>query len=241
MQAAGVPTVDLKPKPRVLIVDDNAGKRQALRAMLSRLELSIVEVDSGPAALEAVTRGTFAIILMDVRMPEMNGFETATQIRRTSQVVDTPIIFVTAFGHDEGEVAKAYASGAVDFIFTPVASAVLRAKVLAIVALFTQSQELHSLNTALRDGDALTQAVLDNVADAIFMLDASGRVESMNRSAQLLFGYDAEEPVGHPFEFMVAPASRAALADRDAARARTVRPSQWSSSAATFLIDPKRS
>jgi diguanylate cyclase (GGDEF)-like protein/PAS domain S-box-containing protein len=209
-----------RSEPAVLIVDDDADKRLALRAMLTSVGLPIVEVDSGRAALKAVLEKTFAIILMDVRMPGMDGFETARQVRRTSRVVHTPIIFVTAFGGDEAEVTSAYASGAVDFIFTPVVPAILRAKVTAIIELFTQSQELHSLNTALRDGDVLTQAVLDNVADGIFMLDATGRVESMNRSAGLLFGYDAGEPVGHPFDFMLAPASRTVLAERDATRAR---------------------
>jgi diguanylate cyclase (GGDEF)-like protein/PAS domain S-box-containing protein len=205
---------DLRPKPVVLIVDDRADKRLALSAMLAPLGLPTIEVDSGRAALEAVSRTTFAIILMDVRMPEMDGFETARGVRQTSHIVHTPIIFVTAFGNDEDEVAKAYASGAVDFIFTPVVPAILRAKVSAIVELFTQSQELHSLNTALRDGEVLTQAVLDNVADGIFVLDEAGRVESINRSASVLFGYAAGEPVGHPFDFMVAPASRSVLAER---------------------------
>jgi PAS domain S-box-containing protein len=201
-------------KPAILIVDDNADKRLALSAMLGPLGLPIVEVDSGAAALQAIDGTPFAVILMDVRMPEMDGLETARKVRRASRLAHTPfIIVVTSFGHDVGEVAEAYASGAVDFIFTPVVASILRAKVSAMVELFTQAQELDCLNSALRDGDVLMQAVLDNVADGIFMLDSAGRVESMNRSAGLLFGYVGQEPVGHPFDFMVAPDNRLAVAE----------------------------
>ena len=88
---------------------------------------------------------------------------------------------MTAFGGDEAETATAYASGAVDFIFTPIIANVLRAKVSAFVDLFVQSRELQSsvesitaLNAALRDSEARTHAVLDNVAEGIFILDEDG-------------------------------------------------------------------
>jgi PAS domain S-box-containing protein len=122
---------------------------------------------------------------------------------------------VAARGGDDGEAASAYASGAVDFMFTPVPPDVLRAKVSAFVDLFLQSHELErslesitALNAALRDSDMRTQAVLDNVSDAIFILDEEGLVESVNRSVGRLFGYHAGEPVGHPFAFMIAPECR---------------------------------
>jgi diguanylate cyclase (GGDEF)-like protein/PAS domain S-box-containing protein len=216
MPAIESPTVTAAPA--ILIVDDSADKRVALRAMLSPLGHAVVEVDSGRAALQAVLHQTFALILMDVRMGELNGFETAKLIRQHPPAASTPIIFITAFGGGESEAASAYASGAVDFIFTPVLPGVLRAKVSAFVALFMQSQELQSLNAALRDSDELTQAVLDNVADGIFILDERGRIESVNRSVGPLFGYDAEEQVGHPFGFMIAAESRDDLSALDAMR-----------------------
>ena len=162
-------------------------------------------------------------------------------------------------GGDDVEMASAYASGAVDFIFTPVLPDVLRAKVTAFVDLFLQSQELQrslesitALNAALRDSDVRTQAVLDNVADGIFILDEDGLIESVNRSVGQLFGYHDDEPVGQPFAFMIAPehrdefsrpaTARSASADgaaasprgrsRQSAAARTARSSRWSWSAA---------
>jgi diguanylate cyclase (GGDEF)-like protein/PAS domain S-box-containing protein len=208
----------VSPAPEILIVDDNADKRIALRAMLAPLGHTIVEVESGRTALQAALHQNFALILMDVRMPELNGFETAKLIRQHPPSASIPIIFVTAFGGGESEAASAYASGAVDFIFTPILPGVLRAKVSAFVALFMKSQELQALNTALRESDALTQAVLDNVADGIFILDETGRIESVNRSVGPLFGYSAGEQIGHSFGFMIAAESRDDLRNIDAAR-----------------------
>src|SRR5271154_5992452 len=203
---------DVGSAPAILVVDDNAIKRIALRAMLTPLGHTIVEVESGHAALRALESQTFALILMDVRMPTLDGFQTAKLCRQQSLGARTPIIFVTAMGGDETEAASAYASGAVDFIFTPVLPDVLRAKVTAFVDLFVQSQELQrslqsitALNTALRDSDIRTQAVLDNVADGIFILDESGLIESVNRSVSRLFGYSSDEPVGQPFAAVIAP------------------------------------
>ncbi len=204
--------------PKILVVDDNADKRVALRAMLAPLGHTVLEAASGRAALELLLRETVAMILMDVRMPTLNGFETARLCRSQSRGGRTPIIFVTAMGSENGETASAYASGAVDFIFTPVLPEILRAKVTAFVDLFIQSQKLQQsldsiteLNSALRDSDVLTQAVLDNVAEGIFILDEHGRIESVNRSVGRLFGYHAQEPVGHSFAFMIDPSHREEL------------------------------
>jgi len=204
--------------PKILVVDDNADKRVALRAMLAPLGHTVLEAASGRAALELLLRETVAMILMDVRMPTLSGFETAKLCRSQSRGGRTPIIFVTAMGSENGETASAYASGAVDFIFTPVLPEILRAKVTAFVDLFIQSQKLQQsldsiteLNAALRDSDVLTQAVLDNVAEGIFILDEHGRIESVNRSVARLFGYRAQEPVGHSFAFMIDPSHREEL------------------------------
>ena len=139
-----------EPEPRaragrarvpILVVDDNAGKRLALKAVLSPLGYSIVEADSGTAALRCVMAQDFAVILLDVRMPIMDGFETAAHIRQRRQSEMTPIIFITAHGSDEIDT-DLYAEGAVDFIFAPVPPHELRAKVSVFANLFSKALEL---------------------------------------------------------------------------------------------------
>ncbi|HEX5901330.1 MAG TPA: HD domain-containing phosphohydrolase, partial [Solirubrobacteraceae bacterium] len=201
------------PSPAaVLVVDDNAGKRLAVRQMLAPLGHAVVEADSGRAAVLAVTQQSFAVILMDVSMPILDGYQTAKLIRERSESASTPIIFLTAYGRDETETASAYASGAVDFIFTPVLAAVLRAKVAAFIHLFVQSRELQrslesitALNGALHDSEAHTRAVLQNVADGIVTAGETGLIESFNRSAQRLFGYKEFEVIGQPLRLVIAP------------------------------------
>jgi putative two-component system response regulator len=171
---ASVGLIDAPPSPAaVLVVDDNAGKRMAVRAMLDPLGHAVVEVDSGRAALRAVTQQSFAVILMDVVMPILDGYETARLIRQSSESERTPIIFLTAFGRDETETASAYANGAVDFIFTPVLADVLRAKVSAFVHLFLQSQELQR---SLASITALNIEMLSRLAAAAeFRDDETGQ------------------------------------------------------------------
>jgi diguanylate cyclase (GGDEF)-like protein len=139
----------------VLIVDDNATKRFALHAALEPLGYSIIEADSGIAALRCVAQEAFAVILLDVRMPDMDGFETAALMRTSPTTAMTPIIFITSHSSDEIH-SDLYVSGAVDFIFAPVPSDELRAKVTAFAALFVQAAgladervELETLNDEL--------------------------------------------------------------------------------------------
>jgi diguanylate cyclase (GGDEF)-like protein len=126
----------------ILVVDDNAAKRSALKAVLQSLGHVIVEADSGTAALRCLIERDFAVILLDVRMPIMDGFETAALIRKRQQSELTPIIFITAFGSDEIDHTDVYAQGAVDFIFAPVPPDELRAKVTVFANLFLKAAAL---------------------------------------------------------------------------------------------------
>jgi diguanylate cyclase (GGDEF)-like protein/PAS domain S-box-containing protein len=158
------------------------------------------------------------VILMDVRMPVMDGYETAQRIRAESRRGLVPIIFVTAFGRDEIATATAYASGGVDFIFTPLFPDELRGKVAAFVDLFRQSDELQSslesitgLHAALRESEVRARAVLQNVADGIVTAGEGNLIDSFNRSARRLFGYDEDEVIGGPLELIIAPSHREAF------------------------------
>src|SRR5262245_56726965 len=111
----------------ILVVDDMPEKILAIEATLAELGQNIVKARSGCEALHYLLKDEFAVILLDVNMPEMDGFETASMIRQRKRSEHTPIIFVTAF-NDEVQMAKGYSLGAVDFISTPLDPEVLRTK-----------------------------------------------------------------------------------------------------------------
>jgi two-component system sensor histidine kinase/response regulator len=133
----------------VLIVDDDSTKRFALKAILAPLGENVVEASSGADALRQLLRQEFAVVLLDVRMPVMDGFETAQLIRQRPRSELTPIIFVTALGQAETDMGRGYDLGAVDFVFAPVVPAILRAKVAVFVELYRAQQELRRYRTRL--------------------------------------------------------------------------------------------
>lgn len=128
-------------KVNILIVDDLAEKQLVYQSVLEELGENLVPAGSGAEALREVLRRDFAVILLDVNMPGMDGFETAALIRQRRKSAHTPIIFVTAFTDDMRQ-AQGYALGAVDYILTPVVPEVLRAKVKVFVDLFRMTQQV---------------------------------------------------------------------------------------------------
>src|SRR5215831_14772461 len=127
-------------KANILIVDDRPDKLLALHAILSSLEQNIVQARSGKDALRLLLKQDFAVILMDVSMPTMDGFETASLIRQRPRSEHTPIIFVTSIGNTENHISRGYSLGAVDYLLTPIVPEVLRAKVSVFVELHRQTE-----------------------------------------------------------------------------------------------------
>ncbi|MCC7252515.1 HWE histidine kinase domain-containing protein [Hyphomicrobium sp.] len=125
----------------ILIVDDLEEKHVAYRASLEELNQNIVTVTSGAEALRLLLERDFAVILLDVNMPDMCGHETAALIRKRKKSRHTPIIFITAFA-DDVQAAEGYALGAVDYILSPVVPEILRAKVKVFVDLYQMRSEL---------------------------------------------------------------------------------------------------
>ncbi|NDF12052.1 MAG: hybrid sensor histidine kinase/response regulator [Proteobacteria bacterium] len=142
----------------ILVVDDIPDKLKAYQIVLEELGQNLVTVHSGEEALKQVLRQEFAVILLDVNMPGMDGFETAALIRKRKKSSRTPIIFLTAFT-DELRVNQGYASGAVDYLPTPVMPEVLKAKVRVFIELFQMRRqaamqaEEHARRTAAEEAD----------------------------------------------------------------------------------------
>jgi signal transduction histidine kinase len=143
------PEAPPKAKVNILVVDDDATKRFALRTVLAPLGENVIEASSGADALRQLLRDEFAVVLLDVRMPIMDGFETAQLIRQRPRSELTPLIFVTALDQAETDMGRGYNLGAVDFVFAPVVPAIMRAKVMVFVELYRARQELRRYRTQL--------------------------------------------------------------------------------------------
>ena len=149
-------------KARILLVDDRGENLVALEAILSSLNQVLVPVRSGEEALKALLVEEFAVILLDVVMPGMDGFETAAHIKRRPKTRDVPIIFLTAASAEPDHAFRGYAAGAVDYISKPFDPWVLRAKVSVFVELYTKNRQLREqaelLRSRLDTGVALDRA-----------------------------------------------------------------------------------
>jgi signal transduction histidine kinase len=131
-------------KVNILVVDDLPDKRLAFEVVLEELGQNVVMADSGSAALRELLARDFAVILLDVNMPDIDGIETAELIRQHSKTKHTPIIFVTAYA-DEMQTARGYALGAVDYILSPVIPEILRSKVKVFVELYRAQRRAQAL------------------------------------------------------------------------------------------------
>jgi signal transduction histidine kinase len=136
------------PRPRILIVDDLPEKRLAYGAILEGLEAEVVMAGSGEEALKRVLEGEFALILLDVNMPGMDGLETAELLRQHRNARHSPIILVTAYA-DDVQSARGYELGVVDYIQVPVVAPVMRAKVGVFLDLFATRAALARANRDL--------------------------------------------------------------------------------------------
>ena len=216
---------------KVLLVDDKEQNLVALSAVLDQPELTVVCAQSGKQALRYVLNQTFAVILLDVNMPGMDGFETAELIRQREASADTPIIFLTAHA-DDAHMFKGYSLRAVDYILTPVQPEVLKAKVGVFVELSRKTnenrQQAERLREAeaqlrrqaekqLRTADERLKITIDSVQDyAILSLDKDGRIDSWNGGAARLFLFGQTEILGEDMAvlFSIEDQERGILGDR---------------------------
>jgi CheY-like chemotaxis protein len=129
----------------ILLVDDMEDNLIALEAVLRSLNEPIVRARSGEEAMKALLRQRFALVLLDVRMPGMDGFETAANIKRLDQTKDVPIIFLTGAEDDSGYAFRGYATGAADYLTKPFDPWVLRSKVTVFLELHRKNQQLERL------------------------------------------------------------------------------------------------
>jgi two-component system, NtrC family, sensor kinase len=169
----------------VLIVDDVEANLVALRALLDGLGCEVVVAKSGNEALRQLLKREFAVLLLDVQMPEMDGYEVAHHARENPATRDVPIIFLTAARHSEDNVLRGYGSGAVDFLFKPIDPPILRSKVRVFLELYAQRRQIANAKAALeRSNLELRQLADSNAALAERFRTANEDLEKAYRELQ---------------------------------------------------------
>ncbi|HYN92372.1 MAG TPA: response regulator [Pilimelia sp.] len=163
-------------RAKALLVDDRRENLLALEAILQGLPVDAVTVESGEAALKQLLVDDFAVILLDAQMPEMDGFEVASHIKRRERTRHVPIIFLTAADRDAQLALRGYAVGAVDYLTKPFDPWVLRAKVSIFVDLWTKSRQLSRHAEASRERESQWRSLSGSVDAAAAVL--RGALES---------------------------------------------------------------
>lgn len=192
----------------ILMVDDRPENLLALEAVLASPHYRLVKAGSGEEALKCVLRQNFAVILLDVQMPGLNGFETAKLIKAREKSKFVPIIFITAISQTTEHVLKGYNLGAVDYIFKPFHPETLKLKVQEFVKIhqnqdrkeIERQQELLHVNAKLnkttldlQKKEELARVIEETLIDTIITFDQEGSIISVNPAAQKLFGYSMGE------------------------------------------------
>lgn len=203
--------MDTNNAVNILLVDDDPAQLLALEAVLETLGQDCVRASSGREALKHVLKTDFAVILLDVRMPDISGFDTARLIREHPRTSHVPIIFVTASDDDAFPVEKAYALGAVDYLTKPVIPAVLRAKVAFFVDLHRKTRELARIErerhaAAISAKDERIHLILGNTKDYAFIVtDAQGRITEWEGGAARITGWSSQQAIGQPTDLIYTP------------------------------------
>jgi PAS domain S-box-containing protein len=217
-QAAAAPA---PPRARILMVDDRPENLMALEAILEPMDVELVRAYSGEEALRQVLLHDFAVILLDVQMPGMNGFETAQLIKKRERSRLTPIIFLTAINKDEHFVYTGYEVGAVDYMFKPFNPDVLRSKAAVFVDLYLKTEQLKDQEKRLREievrelelqhraqlsaSEARMAEIVGSALEAIVTFGDDRRITLFNAAAERTFGLPAQEALARRMDELLAP------------------------------------
>ncbi len=211
-------------KANVLLVDDQAANLVALEAILQDPGLNLVTARSGQEALRHLLRAEFAVILLDVQMEGMSGFETARLVRGRDRTRHTPIIFLTAFETPQFPIAEAYRLGAVDYLIRPLVPEILRAKVAGFVELFRKTQQVKAQAEQLlelerremerrmaEEGLRRFRSIIEHSFDTVCLVDPAGTVLYASQSTARTLGYPPAEFVGRNVLELIHPDDQPAM------------------------------
>ena len=198
-------TMPLTEKINILLVDDRPENLLSLEALLAHPEYNLVKAGSGPEALRALLKDEFALILMDVQMPGMDGFETARLLKGRDRTRDIPIIFVTAISKENKYVFEGYETGAIDYIFKPFDPYILKVKVAVLADLYKNKKGLERQNEELREKDERLKQTIGELDTLNLELEQRVRErteeiiaakDKLERQTQLLYSVLYHAPFG---------------------------------------------
>jgi len=184
-------------KAKILIVDDNPSNRFAIRTILKGIDALLHEAGNGFDALTMAIETNYALILLDVQMPEMDGYEVCEQLRADARTADTPVIFLTAAYKENSDKMRGYSAGATDYLTKPLDDHILKAKVHVFLRLYSQYQELQANNSALKLAASVFEA-----QQGIVISDADNIIIRVNKAFTKITGYSSEEAIGKNPSFL---------------------------------------
>lgn len=195
-------------KPVILVVDDKPANILALENLLAGKDRILVSATSGKEALQLTLNKLIDLIILDVQMPDMDGFEVAQILKSNKRTKNIPIIFATAESKERKFMMKGYDEGAVDYFFKPLDPEIVRAKVTVLLKLQLQKKELLEKNSSLQKSALL----INNSADIIGIVDATTfRIEEINNAFTNILGYSLEEAKGTTLPFFLSNEDRVLL------------------------------
>lgn len=191
---------------KVLAVDDSKTNLALMKHMLSEVDCEVVVAESGVEALRLIDVNDFALILLDIQMPEMNGYEVASEIKKIERGRHVPIIFITAIFQDDDNVRQGYETGAVDYLFRPVDVQILTSKVKAFLlmnerkVLLEREIERHrKTEAALSKAEEKYRSIFERAVEGIYQTTRDGEFLEVNPAMMRILGYDSvSELVGKP-------------------------------------------
>lgn len=198
----------------ILLVDDRPENLMALSATLKNPDYRIVTADSGRQALSCLLKEEFALVILDVMMPDMDGYQVAALMKQSERTRHIPIIFLTAIANDVSFIFKGYSMGAVDYLMKPLDAEIVKAKTAVFVDLFRSKQQIKKQADALREierqaqetklllqrqeSEAWYSTTLRSIGDAVIATDLENRVRFLNPVAETLTGWTFAEARGQP-------------------------------------------
>ena len=206
----------------ILIVDDHPANLLALEAMLAPLGHRLVKAQSGDEALKQILQRDFALILLDVQMSGMNGFETAALVKQHPRSRHIPIIFITALSRDAEHVFRGYSQGAVDYLMKPFEPEILRSKVAVFIDLYLKGETIKLQERMLRqrEREAIERrsqhryrSLLDSMPQCVWAASPEGEIYYWNRASLAYCGINADQITRDSFWRMIHPDERPLVED----------------------------